>query len=185
MRKLVPVFVALVVSLVAARAAHAQIIDEEFATGSAIACVPLSSNTLPVPWVQTHGKVMHNATSTENIVLFCPVSLSNIAIPSGTSAGAVMWPTVFTVKYVDPDATGTVTNVLAELKYADAGGNMIELAVASSSAQQNGGTGISTMDAKIASTKPDVWINGQVYVQLTLERTRTGVYPEVYGYSLH
>ena len=182
MRKLVHVFIALVVSLAAARAARAQgVVNQEFAVGSAIACVPMSTATWPVPWVQTHGKVMHNASSTENIVLFCPVALSNIAFEQ--QFGAVEVPTVFTIKYVDPDATGTAANVLAELKYADAAGNMVELAVASSSAQPNGGTGISTMDAKIART--DVWGDGMIYVQLTLQRTRTGLYPAVYGYTLH
>jgi hypothetical protein len=171
------------VSLFASSSASAQgLITQEEAVGSAISCVPLSSNTLPVPWVQTHGKVLHNATSTTDIVLFCPVQPSFISYPSGGPASGFEPFTVMTIKYVDPDATGTQANVLAELKYADAAGDMVEVAVASSSAQTGGGTGITTMNANIG--KFDL-AGGHLFVQLTLHRTTTRLFPTVYGYSLH
>ena len=171
------------VSLFASSSAFAQgLVVQESAVGSAIACVPLSSNTLPVPWVQTHGKVQHNTTSTNDIVLFCPVQPSFLAYPLNVQGYAVDPFTVMTIKYVDPDATGTQANVLAELKFADAAGNMVEVAVASSSAQTNGGTGITTMNANIG--KFDL-AGGHLFVQLTLHRTSTGLFPAVYGYSLH
>ena len=174
---------AVAVSLFASSSALAQgVIIQEGAVGSAIACVPLSSNTLPVPWVQTHGKVQHNATSTSDIVLFCSVQPSFISYPTGSPAGGVEPFTVMTIKYVDPDATGTQANVLAELKYADAGGNMVEVAVASSGSHTGGGTGITTMDANIG--KYDL-SGGHLFVQLTLHRTTTNLFPAVYGYTLH
>jgi hypothetical protein len=170
-------------SLLAASSASAQgVVIYERASGSAIACVPMSSATWPVPWAQTHGKVLHNGTTTQDVVLFCPVAIDSISIPTGTAAGGYSPATVMTVKYVDPDGTGTQANVLAELKYADAGGNMVELAVASSSAQTSGSTGIATMDANIA--KGD-YSSGHLFVQLTIHRTTAGLAPAVYGYSLH
>jgi hypothetical protein len=143
----------------------------------------MSTSTVPVPWVQTHGKVMHNTTSTQDIVLFCSVAISTATLPGGPNGGVYGIPlSVMTVKYVDPDATGGQANVLAELKYADDAGNMVELAVASSSAQSGGGTGISTMDANISGLDK---AKGQIFVQLTLHRTSTGLFPAVYGFNLH
>jgi hypothetical protein len=182
MRKLA-LGIVVVASLFVSRSALAQgVIIQQLAQGSAIACVPLTSATLPAPWVQTHGKVMHNATSTQDIVLFCQVAIDSISFPTPTPGGLVEPLTVMTIKYVDPDATGTQSNVLAELKYADPAGNMVELAVASSSAQSGGGTGISTMDAKIGSIDR---ASGHLFVQLTLHRTSTGLFPAVYGFTLH
>jgi hypothetical protein len=170
------------VSLFANSSAFAQgIIVTETAQGSAIACVPMSSPTLPVPWVQTHGKVQHNATSTTDIVLFCQVAITALSFPSNIQGVFGAGLTVMTVKYVDPDGTGSGANVLAELKYADAGGNMIEEAVASSSTQSS--TGITTMDANI--TGSNFPSGGQLFVQLTLHRTSTGLFPAVYGFELH
>lgn len=174
---------AVAVSLFASSSASAQgVVIQEQAVGSAIACVPLSSNTLPVPWVQTHGKVQHNATSTTDIVLFCPVQPSFISFPSGGQGVFTQPFTVMTIKYVDPDASGTQANILAELKYADAAGNMVEVAVASSSAQTNGSTGITTMNANLGKYDASA---GQLFVQLTLHRTTSGLVPAVYGYTLH
>jgi hypothetical protein len=171
------------ISLFAARSAFAQgFIFSEGASGSAIACVPMSSATWPVPWTQTHGKVIHNGTTTQDVVLFCPVAIDTIAIPSGGPVGGSQPMTVMTVKYVDPDGTGSQANVLAELKYADAAGNMVELAVASSSAQSSNATGISTMDANISQTPVN---GGHLFVQLTIHRTTSSLVPAVYGYSLH
>ncbi|HEY2747517.1 MAG TPA: hypothetical protein VGL86_22995 [Polyangia bacterium] len=183
MRKIAIATIATVaVSLFASSAFAQGAIVQQSAMGSAIACVPLSSPTLPVPWVQTHGKVEHSATSTADIVLFCPVQISTLTIPLPNPGGAIEPLTVFTVKYVDPDATGAEANVLAELKYADAAGNMVEVAVATSSAQSGGGTGITTMNASIG--KLDL-SQGQLFVQLTLHRTTTRLFPAVYGWTLH
>jgi hypothetical protein len=142
----------------------------------------MSSATWPVPWAQTHGKVLHNGTTTQDVVLFCPVAIDSISIPNPGPGGSFSPLTVMTVKYVDPDGTGTQANVLAELKFADAAGNMVELAVASSSAQANGSTGIATMDANIAQVDSS---SGHLFVQLTIHRTTASLAPAVYGYSLH
>lgn len=172
-----------VTSLFAAPSASAQgIAVFGKASGSAIACVPMSSATWPVPWTQTHGKVVHNGTTTQDVVLFCPVAIDTIAIPTPGPGYSVAPLTVMTVKYVDPDGAGTQANVLAELKYADAAGNMVELAVASSSAQAGGATGIATMDANISQAQIN---GGQLFVQLTIHRTTSTLAPAVYGYELH
>ena len=172
-----------VVSLFASRPVFAQgIVDLLGATGSAISCVPLASNTLPVPYVQTHGRVQHATSSVADVVLFCPVQLAATAIPIPTPGGGIQSPKVMTIKYIDPDASGTGANVLAELKFADAGGNMIELAVVSSSTQGSGSTGITTMDVDISDAigKAD----GHLFVQLTLHRTDRSLFPTVFGYTL-
>jgi hypothetical protein len=59
---------------------------------------------------------------------------------------------------------------------------MVEVAVATSSAQSGGGTGITTMNASIG--KLDL-SQGQLFVQLTLHRTTTRLFPAVYGWTLH
>jgi hypothetical protein len=157
------------------------------ATGSAIACVPMSTTSTVPPWEQTHGKVYHRGSATENIVLFCHVAMESIDIVTDAGpGGAISWPKVMTIKYVDPDASGRGSSILAELKYADDAGNMIEMAVADSNAQ-GAGTGIRTMDADISgfSEKELTFTKGHLYVQLTIKRTTTGLLPAVYGYTLH
>jgi len=158
------------------------------ATGSAIACVPMSSTSTVPPWEQTHGKVQHRGSSTENVVLFCHVAMESIDLVTDppSSAAFVLWPKVMTIKYVDPDASGRGSSILAELKFADDAGNMVEMAVADSDAQ-GAGTGIRTMDADITGF-PDrdlTFTKGHLFVQLTIKRTTTGLLPAVYGYMLH
>lgn len=158
------------------------------ASGSAIACVPMATTTTPPPWQQSHGKVYHRGSSTESIVLFCPVQMESIELVSddGIPGGQASWPKVMTIKYVDPDGPSAQASILAELKYADLAGNMVEMAVADSNAQ-GAGTGIRTMDAEISgfSDKEATFTKGHLYIQLTIKRSTSALLPAVYGYTLH
>jgi hypothetical protein len=172
--------------LLAGTTASAAEFINKIASGSAIACVPMSTFSTPPAWEQTHGKVYHRGSSTENIVLFCHVAMESIEIVTDGPGSAINWPKVMTIKYIDPDASGSQSSILAELKYADAAGNMVEMAVADSNAQ-GAGTGIRTMDANISgfSDKELTFSKGHLYVQLTIKRSNTSLHPAVYGYTLH
>ena len=181
--------ITLFATLLAGTAASANETLIKTATGSAIACVPMSSTSTVPPWEQTHGKVQHRGSSTENVVLFCHVAMESIDLVTDISPpffAFVSWPKVMTIKYVDPDESGRGSSILAELKFADDAGNMVDMAVADSDAQ-GAGTGIRTMDAAITGF-PDgklTFTKGHLFVQLTIKRTSTGLLPAVYGYTLH
>jgi hypothetical protein len=170
------------VTLLAATSGSAQnVITTQRASASAITCTPMSTTSTVPPWSQTHGKVYHRGTAVEPITLFCPVHFEFMTVYTGQVFGGFYKPTLLTIKYIDPDASGSQAQVEASLKWVDSAGG-VHVVGSLDSNLQGAGNGVKTMSLDVDAHEFNAT---QYYVQLSIKRSNTGLIPAVYGFDLH